>query len=136
MSWRLKSCNRCLGGDLFLEYDEWRCLHCGHYYYPNDPGLVVALPEVSFASSHNRSRQRAGRFGGRNVNSAVGAAMRSDEKWWSRNQDIITHLSQGRSVQEVSTLTGKGQRQIRAARERLASISQHAEEMAEAAVAA
>ena len=135
MSWRLKSCNRCLG-DLFLEDDEWRCLQCGHYYYPHQPGLAVGISEISFPSNHNGSRQRKGRFGGKDVNSAVGAAMRSDQNWWSRNQEIITHLSQGHSVQEVATLTGKGQRQIRAARERLATIEQQPGETPESAVAA
>ena len=135
MSWRLKSCNRCLG-DLFREDDEWRCLQCGHYYYPNDPVQAVELADISFASSRNRSRQRKGRFGGRNVNSAVGAEMRSDQRWLSRNQEIISYLSQGRSVQEVATLTGRGPRQVRAARERLASIGQYSVEMDEPAVAA
>lgn len=136
MSWRLKSCNRCLG-DLFHEDDEWHCMQCGHYYYPNDPGLAIVLSEISLTSSRNGSgRQRTGRFGGKNVNSALGAEVRSDQRWWSRNQEIISYLSQGRSVQEVATLTGKGQRQVRAARERLAIIGQSPIEMAEAAVAA
>ena len=70
MSWRLKSCNRCLG-DLVNEDDEWRCMQCGHYYYPNDPGLATALSEISLTSSRNGGgRQRTGRFGGKNVNSA------------------------------------------------------------------
>ena len=112
-------------------------MQCGHYYYPNDPGLDIVLSEISLTSSRNGSgRQRTGRFGGKNVNSALGAEVRSDQQWWSRNQEIISYLSQGRSVQEVATLTGKGQRQVRAARERLAIIGQSPIEMAEAAVAA
>jgi hypothetical protein len=34
MLWRFKSCGKC-GGDLIAEDDEWRCVHCGRYYYPN-----------------------------------------------------------------------------------------------------
>ncbi len=33
MLWRFKSCGKC-GGDLIMEADEWRCIHCGRYYYP------------------------------------------------------------------------------------------------------
>ena len=62
--------------------------------------------------------------------------MRVDQKWRARNQEIITHLSQGRSVQEIATLTGRGPRQIRAARGPLASIGEHPVETAAPAVAA
>jgi hypothetical protein len=34
MPWKFKSCGKC-GGDLIMESDEWRCVHCGRYYYPN-----------------------------------------------------------------------------------------------------
>tara|TARA_B100000315_G_scaffold249044_2_gene279697 strand:- start:889 stop:1098 length:210 start_codon:yes stop_codon:yes gene_type:complete len=34
MLWSFKSCGKC-GGDLVMEGDEWRCIHCGRYYYPN-----------------------------------------------------------------------------------------------------
>ena len=33
MLMRLGSCRKCKG-DLLLEGDEWRCLQCGCYYYP------------------------------------------------------------------------------------------------------
>ena len=33
MSMRLGSCMKCTGA-LLLEDDEWRCLQCGCYYYP------------------------------------------------------------------------------------------------------
>ena len=31
--YKLKCCGKC-EGDLTLDGDEWRCLQCGTYYYP------------------------------------------------------------------------------------------------------
>jgi hypothetical protein len=43
MLWKFKSCGKC-GGDLILETDEWRCVHCGRYYYPNvNPSVNQSL---------------------------------------------------------------------------------------------
>ena len=41
MELRLRSCEKCKG-DLILGDDEWRCLQCGRYYYPDLPAAVAA----------------------------------------------------------------------------------------------
>lgn len=44
MLYKLKCCGKC-DGDLTLDGDEWRCLQCGTYYYPQFP--VVDFSEDS-----------------------------------------------------------------------------------------
>ena len=46
----------------------------------------------------------------------------SDERWRARNQQVIEYLEQGLSVREIARLAGRGERQIRVVRERLADL--------------
>jgi len=58
-----------------------------------------------------------------NINSVIMAKERSENRWWSKNQDIIDCLKEGHSVRDISELVGKGQRQIRGVQERLKDMS-------------
>ena len=115
--WRFKGCSRC-SGDLVLEDSEWRCLQCGHYYYPNvpqfsEPSLVHASPSPPIPVERERSRG----YAGEDVNSVV-----RGDSWRSRNGQIISYLDEGLTIREISLLTGSGQRRIRGVRERLADL--------------
>ena len=105
----LKNCGKC-GGDLLLDGDEWRCWQCGRYYYPKSDPLDV--PEGS-------QRRAQPRRAPRNTNSRIMARIRSEHRWWSRNQGVIQHLDQGLSVREIALRVKLGERQIRIIRERL-----------------
>ena len=47
------------------------------------------------------------------------AKVRSDDRWWQKNREVVSHLDEGRTVKEISVLVGRGERQIRIIRERL-----------------
>ncbi len=128
MLYKFKSCAKCKG-DLVLDGDEWRCWQCGTYYYPNDP--VMDLPQEVLGSDLvfqaadcevSPRRVRARKRTTPNINSVIMAKERSENRWWTNNQDIIDRLEQGYSVREISELVGKGQRQIRGVQERLKDI--------------
>ena len=125
MRCQLKSCHKC-GGDLVLDGDEWRCWQCGQYYYPRP--ARVELParssesessngkfEATASSGHRQPRRRSPRH----VNSLIMAKVRSDDRWWQKNREVVSHLDEGRTVKEISVLVGRGERQIRIIRERL-----------------
>lgn len=129
MECKFKDCTKCKG-DLVLDGDEWRCWQCGTYYYPNEP--VMDLPLEAKMSAHEfrdadcepeTRRIRARRRTMTNINSVIMAKERSENRWWSKNQDIIDHLKEGHSVRDISELVGKGQRQIRGVQERLKDMS-------------
>ncbi len=129
MECRFKDCTKCKG-DLVLDGDEWRCWQCGTYYYPNEP--VMDLPLEAQMSAHEfrdadcgpeTRRVRARRRTMTNINSVIMAKERSENRWWSKNQDIIDCLKEGHSVRDISELVGKGQRQIRGVQERLKDMS-------------
>ena len=123
----LKSCWKC-SGDLVLDGDEWRCWQCGHYYYPKlllEQALLATrelkpAPDRIWAEEKSWSI-RGGQRGraARHINSVIGAKDRSDERWWVKNQAVIRYLDEGRSTGEVSSLVGRGERQVRIIRERL-----------------
>ena len=121
---QLKACSKC-AGDLVLDGDEWRCWQCGHYYYPKrplsdlSPGVTEAKLPRTMADRMTTVRERAGRRAARDINSVIAAKDRSEHRWWTRNQNIIQFLDEGRTVREISALIGRGQRQIRVIRERL-----------------
>ena len=129
MECKFKDCAKCKG-DLVLDGDEWRCWQCGTYYYPHEP--VMDLPLEAQMTVHEFQdmdaepeirRVRARRRTMTNINSVIMAKERSESRWWSKNQDIIDRLKEGRSVRDISELVGKGQRQIRGVQERLKDIS-------------
>ncbi len=131
MRCKFKGCTKCRG-DLVLDGDEWRCWQCGTYYYPNEPLMDLPLEvkgsELVFQADDSeavtaRVRVRARRRTMTNINSVIMAKERSENRWWSKNQDIIDRLKQGYSVRDISELVGKGQRQIRGVQERLKDMA-------------
>ena len=72
MLMNLASCLKCKG-DLLHEDDEWRCLQCGHYYYPESPHA----PETD--SAHEWIRRPSGGIAGRNINAFITAQNRRDK---------------------------------------------------------
>ncbi len=125
MRCQLKSCHKC-GGDLVLDGEEWRCWQCGQYYYPKParvelparPSERERLPS-QFAATASSARRRPRRRSPRHVNSLIMAKVRSDDRWWQKNREIVRYLDEGRKVKEISGLVGMGERQIRVIRERL-----------------
>lgn len=123
---RLKNCPKC-SGDLVLDGDEWRCWQCGHYYYPRlslpelpsdapDPGSSedpADLPGVT------QKRRRRSRWAVGDINALIVAKDRSEQRWWSRNEQLIKYLDEGKSVREIAALVGRSERQIRVVREQL-----------------
>ena len=129
MQCKFKDCSKCKG-DLVLDGDEWRCWQCGAYYYPSHPlmdlPLESELPAQELESADTEfelPRVRARRRTMTNINSVILAKERSESRWWSKNQEIIDRLKEGRSVRDISELVGKGQRQIRGVQERLKDMS-------------
>lgn len=131
MRCKFKGCTKCKG-DLVLDGDEWRCWQCGTYYYPNEPIMDLPLEvkgsELVYQADDceavaTRVRVRARRRTMTNINSVIMAKERSENRWWSKNQDIIDRLKQGYSVRDISDLVGKGQRQIRGVQERLKDMA-------------
>ncbi len=122
----LKSCQKC-HGDLMQDGDEFRCWQCGNYYYPK-----IDLPELSSLSAvpdanQNpldlpelpKRRHRRSRWAGRDINSLIVAKDRREERWWSRNAELIKFLDAGNSVREIAVLISKSERQVRVVREQL-----------------
>ena len=48
------------------------------------------------------------------MNLVIRAHKNSEERWWARNQDIISYLTEGRSTREIAAISNRGERQIRA----------------------
>ncbi len=54
----VRNCLRC-NGFLQLEDDEWRCLLCGRYYYPQPPPLPENyVPELKTRRKYNQTENR------------------------------------------------------------------------------
>ncbi len=108
---RFKSCGKC-GGDLVLDYDEWRCFQCGRIYYPQRSAMELLLDpmevhhplatDISPGEPELDRKRRKARRSPRRINSAIAAKQRSEENWWSANQQVIHHLDQGKKVREIS----------------------------------
>jgi hypothetical protein len=137
MFYRLKGCGRC-GGDLLQDNDEWRCLQCGHVYYPECAQLELewaVVAQAGFTSSQkddqkddreddredDRQRPKI-RRSARHLTPDTSVTRFNEEQWWDRNQPIIGHLDQGMKVREIAEIVGKGPRQIRVVRERLRDL--------------
>ena len=125
---RLKDCGHC-GGDLVLDFDEWRCFQCARIYYPQRSPMELLLDPmeanhplataVSPGEADLAGIRRKARRSPRSVNAILEAKSRSEEKWWSRNEQVIHHLDKGNSVRQIAELVGSGVRQVRMVRERL-----------------
>lgn len=139
----LKSCTKCCG-DLVLEDGDWRCIQCARYYYVPPIGAIggvslltsyaaaligadpvlagnVGIPDAIDADEGAGRRVRGTRSL-RNVNSMIQAKDVGEERWRSRNKEIIEYLDQGLSVREIEALVNRGQRHIRTVRERLEDL--------------
>jgi hypothetical protein len=125
----LKSCQKCQG-DLIQDGDEFRCWQCGNYYYPRIdlPELEVVAPVVD--PNQNplnlpelaKRRHRRSRWAVRDINSLIVAKDRSEQRWWSRNAEMIKFLDAGNSVREIAVLIRKSERQVRVVREQLSDL--------------
>jgi uncharacterized Zn finger protein (UPF0148 family) len=150
----LKGCDKC-GGDLVHDDGDWRCWQCGQYYYssrrasagdplvespvgcppsapmdcfsPYQPEPGVQSQEAEDAPKEQR-RKAHGARSTRNINAAIQAKKVSDQRWWARHNDIITHLDKGLSVREIAKLAGVGERQVRVVREKLTDLRSAEEE--------
>ena len=128
MRCQLKSCHNC-GGDLVLDGDEWRCWQCGQYYCPRPASvqLPVRSPErvhstqTNAAPASSGGRQPRSRSP-RHVNSLIMAKVRSDDRWWQKNREVVQYLDKGHTVKEISRLVSRAERQIRVIRERLSDL--------------
>ena len=125
MRCQLKSCHKC-GGDLVLDGEEWRCWQCGQYYYPRPtidepPGMPSEYDRSpgNLPAMASSSRRQPRRRSPRHVNSLIMAKVRSDDRWWRKNRQVVTYLDKGHTVKEISGLVGRGERQIRVIREKL-----------------
>ncbi len=98
----LRSCRKCRG-DLVHEGDEWRCLQCGTYYYPQ-------------AQQHPEPVADRKTWG---INASIRATQSSEAHWRTSNRDIIEHLSAGRTTREVASLTHQSRRRVQSVRERM-----------------
>lgn len=131
MFWRFKSCGRC-SGDLVLEDDLWRCMQCGHYYYPNVALPFDELTESQTASvrgpGRRKARTRCGGIAGRNINAMIIGNSVSNQRWWARNREIIAYLGEGRTATEIANLTAMGKRQVREVKEKLRDLLAQVEE--------
>ncbi len=57
MMLRLRNCQKCQG-DLALDGDEWHCLQCGRYYYPENV-LAPSQPAVEMPGTMPPRKARA-----------------------------------------------------------------------------
>ena len=140
----IKACTKC-GGDLIYDDGDWKCWQCGQYCdmrveMPSGVSHPVPIerpapaesldtrptPEPSTNSNGDHDGQRHRRPYGarsaRNINAVIRAKQVGDQRWWVRNRQIIDFLDQGKPVREIANLVGRGERQIRVVRERLADL--------------
>ncbi len=86
---RLKGCFKC-GGDLFYEFDVWKCLQCGRYPYEKAVVGVLLEREICLPT-YDRSRV---------------------DRWYKRNELIVGLLRKGVSWEHISELTGRNKRWV------------------------
>ena len=120
-----------------MDTPDWRCWQCGRYYYPERSLWELLLnpaesqhPLAVQEAEPERKRRKATRS--RRINSVIAATDRSDNRWWDRNQLVISYLDQGRTVREIAEIVGACPRQIRVIRERLYDLRANALEPAAA----
>lgn len=126
--YRFKSCGKC-GGDLKLDLDEWSCFQCGHIYYLERSAteLELLLEDVKTSTSSQDSdgpgsSNHKRRITARRLDPSIVASRLDEKAWWSKNHQVIHLLDQGKKVQEIAAIVGKGDRQIRVVRERLRDL--------------
>jgi len=90
-------------GDLVYEGDEWRCLQCGKYYYPQARQPLEPITE----------RKTWG------INASIQATQSSEARWRPSKHEIIDHLTADRTTREISNLTRHSPRRVQSVRERL-----------------
>ena len=112
-------------GDLLMDTDEWRCFQCRRVYYPARTPEEQQLDRTAFQGSSavcEDSDRPEVRRSARHLNPVVAASKANEEQWWNKNQQVISHLGQGKKVREIAEIAGKGPRQIRVVRERLRDL--------------
>lgn len=57
MMLRLRNCQKCQG-DLALDGDEWHCLQCGRYYYPEN--VLASSQQMAARLPIRKARAAAG----------------------------------------------------------------------------
>jgi len=119
-------------GDLLMDTDEWRCFQCRRVYYPARTPEEQQLDRTAFQGSsavcEDSDRPKV-RRSARHLNPVVAASKANEEQWWNKNQQVISHLGQGKKVREIAEIAGKGPRQIRVVRERLRDLRSAAPEL-------
>ena len=119
-------------GDLLMDTDEWRCFQCRRVYYPARTPEEQQLDRTAFQGSSavcEDSDRPEVRRSARHLNPVVAASKANEEQWWNKNQQVISHLGQGKKVREIAETAGKGPRQIRVVRERLRDLRSAAPEL-------
>jgi len=119
-------------GDLLMDTDEWRCFQCRRVYYPARTPEEQQLDRTAFQGSSavcEDSDRPEVRRSARHLNPVVAASKANEEQWWNKNQQVISHLGQGKKVREIAEIAGKGPRQIRVVRERLRDLRSAAPEL-------
>jgi hypothetical protein len=110
MLMKLRSCGKCRG-DLIQDEDEWRCLQCGRYYYPNPPTRsetgAIQIPKWEGWPSGGSAE--------RSVNSEIETHSRRQ----APHPQVIAYLNQGRTVEEIAVLTGQTPGIIRSVQEQM-----------------
>ena len=119
---KFKACGKC-GGDLMFDTDDGRCFQCGRIYCPERSPMELLLDpmethhtlstDISPGEEDLDRKRRKARRAPRRVNSMIASKRRSEEKWWARNQQVIQHLDDGKTVREISEIVGRGWRQTR-----------------------
>jgi DNA-binding NarL/FixJ family response regulator len=66
-----------------------------------------------------QKRRRRSRWAVGDINALIVAKDRSEQRWWTRNEQLIKYLDEGKSVREIASLVGRSERQIRVVREQL-----------------
>ena len=100
-----------------------------------DPPLLARDPESLLEEIIGRSprRRRRSRWAMDDINTLIVAKDRSEQRWWTRNQVLIQHLDEGRSVKEIAVLIERSERQVRVVREQLRDLRAVAEPEAQVA---
>jgi len=131
MLYLFKGYGKCEGA-LLMDTDEWHCFQCRRVYYPARTPGEQQLDRTAFQGSSavcEDSDRPEVRRSARHLNPVVAASKANEEQWWNKNQQVISHLGQGKKVREIAEIAGKGPRQIRVVRERLRDLRSAAPEL-------
>ena len=83
-----------------------------------EPIPARVWPEEDPWPQHGRQRRRTARY----ANAMIESDNRNERRWWMKNQEVIRYLGEGLAVREISSLVGRGDRQIRVVWEHLREL--------------